>query len=82
MLIQTDKVIAYVSSQFKVHEKSYPTHDLESVAVVFAVNIWCHYLYGVHKMCLSITSTFDVCLVRKSLILDRGGCSSYLKIMT
>ncbi|XP_048502824.1 uncharacterized protein LOC125498626 [Beta vulgaris subsp. vulgaris] len=33
--------------QLKVHEKNYPTHDLELVAVVFALKIWRHYLYGV-----------------------------------
>ena len=32
----------------KVHEKNYPTHDLELAAVVFDLKIWRHYLYGVH----------------------------------
>ncbi|WMV24730.1 hypothetical protein MTR67_018115, partial [Solanum verrucosum] len=31
----------------KVHEWNYPTHDLELAAVVFALKIWRHYLYGV-----------------------------------
>ncbi|KAI3776205.1 hypothetical protein L1987_45977 [Smallanthus sonchifolius] len=31
----------------EVHEVSYPTHDLELVAVVFALKIWRHYLYRV-----------------------------------
>ena len=30
----------------KSHEQNYPTHDLELVAVVFALKIWRHYLYG------------------------------------
>ena len=30
----------------KLHEQNYPTHDLELVAVVFALKIWRHYLYG------------------------------------
>ncbi|GKD95130.1 putative reverse transcriptase domain-containing protein [Tanacetum coccineum] len=30
----------------KVHEKNYTTHDLELGAVVFALKIWRHYLYG------------------------------------
>ena len=29
VLIQQSKVIAYASGQLKVHEKNYPTHDLE-----------------------------------------------------
>ena len=31
--------------QLKKHETNYPTHDLELVAVVFALKIWRHYLY-------------------------------------
>ena len=30
----------------KPHEKNYLTHDLELAAVVFALKIWRHYLYG------------------------------------
>ncbi|KAI3695635.1 hypothetical protein L1987_78634 [Smallanthus sonchifolius] len=39
-------VIDYASRQLKVHEKNYTTHDLELGAVVFALKIWRHYLYG------------------------------------
>lgn len=46
VLMQLEKVIAYASRQLKVHEKNYPTHDLELNAVVFALKIWRHYLYG------------------------------------
>nr|GEX32867.1 reverse transcriptase [Tanacetum cinerariifolium] len=38
--------IAYASRQLKVHEKNYTTHDLELRAVVFALKMWRHYLYG------------------------------------
>ena len=48
VLMKDGKVIAYVSRQFKVHEKNYPTHDMELVVVVFALKLWRHYLYGVH----------------------------------
>ena len=48
VLMQHGKVVAYASRQLKVHEKNYPTHDLELVAVEFALKIWRHYLYGVH----------------------------------
>ncbi|TYK04587.1 ty3-gypsy retrotransposon protein [Cucumis melo var. makuwa] len=43
---QQGKVVAYVSRQLKSHEQNYPTHDLELAAVVFALKIWRHYLYG------------------------------------
>ncbi|GJV20593.1 putative reverse transcriptase domain-containing protein [Tanacetum coccineum] len=46
VLMQRGKVIAYVSRQLKIHEKNYTTHDLELGAVVFALKIWRHYLYG------------------------------------
>ncbi|KAH0709204.1 hypothetical protein KY284_010631 [Solanum tuberosum] len=48
VLMQHGKVIAYASRQLKVHEKNYPTHHLELAAVVFALKIWRHYIYGVH----------------------------------
>ncbi|GJY14292.1 putative reverse transcriptase domain-containing protein [Tanacetum coccineum] len=46
VLIQRGKVIDYASRQLKIHEKNYTTHDLELGAVVFALKIWRHYLYG------------------------------------
>ncbi|GJZ16748.1 putative nucleotidyltransferase, ribonuclease H [Tanacetum coccineum] len=46
VLMQRMKVIAYASRQLKIHEKNYTTHDLELGAVVFALKIWRHYLYG------------------------------------
>ncbi|GJS91767.1 putative reverse transcriptase domain-containing protein [Tanacetum coccineum] len=46
VLMQNEKVIAYVSRQLKVHEKNYTTYDLELGAVVFALKMWRHYLYG------------------------------------
>nr|GEU87665.1 hypothetical protein [Tanacetum cinerariifolium] len=46
VLMQKEKVIAYTSRQLKVHKKNYTTHDLELGAVVFALKMWRHYLYG------------------------------------
>ncbi|KAL0546391.1 hypothetical protein IC582_016299 [Cucumis melo] len=46
VLMQQGKVVAYASRQLKSHEQNYPTHDLELAAVVFALKIWRHYLYG------------------------------------
>ncbi|KAL8114684.1 hypothetical protein AgCh_021522 [Apium graveolens] len=44
--MQHNKVITYASRQLKPHELKYPTHDLELAAIVFALKIWRHYLYG------------------------------------
>ncbi|GJQ93440.1 putative reverse transcriptase domain-containing protein [Tanacetum coccineum] len=46
VLMQREKVIAYALRQLKIHEKNYTTRDLEHGAVVFALKIWRHYLYG------------------------------------
>jgi len=46
VLMQDGKVIAYASRQLRPHEVNYPTHDLELAAVIFALKLWRHYLYG------------------------------------
>ena len=46
VLMQDGRVIAYASRQLRSHEQNYPTHDLELAAIVFALKIWRHYLYG------------------------------------
>jgi len=46
VLMQREKVIAYASRQLKKHEENYTTHDLELGAIMFALKIWRHYLYG------------------------------------
>ena len=47
VLMQNGRVVVYASKQLKKREQNYPTHDLELAAVVFALKIWRHYLYGV-----------------------------------
>ena len=46
VLMQEGRVIAYASRQLKGYELNYPTHDLELAAIIFALKIWRHYLYG------------------------------------
>ncbi|GJY32903.1 putative reverse transcriptase domain-containing protein [Tanacetum coccineum] len=46
VLMQRGKVIAYASRQLKIYKENYTTHDLKLGAVVFALKIWRHYLYG------------------------------------
>ncbi|KAL4325046.1 hypothetical protein GQ457_11G026660 [Hibiscus cannabinus] len=46
VMMQEGRVVAYASRQLKVHEKNYPTHDIELAALVFALKIRRHYLYG------------------------------------
>ena len=44
--MQSGRVVAYGSRQLKNYEHNYPTRDMELAAVVFALKIWRHYLYG------------------------------------
>ena len=46
VLMQEGRVIAYASRQLKPHENNYPVHDLELAAVVLALKVWRHYLFG------------------------------------
>ncbi|GJR55093.1 reverse transcriptase domain-containing protein [Tanacetum coccineum] len=59
VLMQKDKVIAYAYRQLKVHEKNYTTHDLELGAVVFALKMWRHYLYGKKQTATSSGLSYD-----------------------
>ena len=53
VLMQSMRVVAYGSRQLNYHEQSYPTHEMELAAIVFALKAWCHYLY------LNISSCFQ-----------------------
>ena len=44
--MQFGRIVAYGSWRLKNHERNYPTHDMELAPIAFALNIWCHYLYG------------------------------------
>ncbi|GJY01950.1 reverse transcriptase domain-containing protein [Tanacetum coccineum] len=46
VLMQQEKVIAYASRQLRKNKGNYTTHDLDLGAVVFALRLWRHYLYG------------------------------------
>ncbi|XP_073049454.1 uncharacterized protein [Primulina eburnea] len=58
VLMQHGSVAAYASRQLKPHESRYPVHDLELAALVFALKIGRHYLYG---------KTFEIFTDHKSL---------------
>ncbi|GJV49272.1 putative reverse transcriptase domain-containing protein [Tanacetum coccineum] len=67
VLMQREKVIAYASRQLKIHEKNYTTHDLELGAVVFALKIWRHYLYGTKCMVFTDHKSVQYILNQKEL---------------
>nr|GFA44550.1 reverse transcriptase domain-containing protein [Tanacetum cinerariifolium] len=67
VLMQSEKVISYASRQLKIHEKNYMTHDLELRAVVFALKIWRHYLYGTKCTVFTDHKSLQHILDRKEL---------------
>ena len=66
-LMQEGKVVAYTLRKLKSHEKNYPTHDLELAAIVFALKIWRHYLYGEKCSSTPIIKVLSICPRKKSL---------------
>jgi len=67
VLMQNERVIAYASRQLKPHEINYPTHDLELAAVVFALKIWRHYLYGSPCKIFSDLQSLKYIFIQKEL---------------
>ena len=79
VLMQHSKVITYDSSQLKVHEKNYPTHDLELAAVVFDLKIWRHYLYGVYMDIFTYRKSLQYVFTQKRLNLQQRRWLELLK---
>jgi len=79
VLMQHGKVIAYSSRQLKIHEKNYPTHDLELAAVVFALMIWRHYRYGVHVYVFTDHKSLQYVFSKKELNLWQSRWLELLK---
>ncbi|GJX14447.1 putative reverse transcriptase domain-containing protein [Tanacetum coccineum] len=74
VLMQREKVIAYASRQLKVHEENYTTHDLELGAVVFALRLWRHYLYGTKCVVFTDHKSLQYILNQKELNLSDYDC--------
>ncbi|KAA3474392.1 DNA/RNA polymerases superfamily protein [Gossypium australe] len=67
VLMQRGKMVAYASRQLKQHEGNYPTHDLELVAVVFALKIWRHYLYSERYIIYTDHQSLEYLFTQKEL---------------
>ena len=67
VLMQHGRVIAYASWQLKQHELNYPTHDLELAAVVLALKLWRHYLYGAKCQIFTDHKSLQYLLTQKEL---------------
>jgi len=71
--------VAYASRQLKLHEKNYPTHDLELAAVVSVLTIWRHYLYGSKFEVLSDHKSLKYLFDQKELNMRQRRWLEYLK---
>ena len=63
----------------KCMRKNYPTHALELVAVVFALKIWRHYLYGVHVDVFTDHKSLQYVFTQKELNLCQRRWLEFLK---
>nr|KYP54727.1 Transposon Ty3-G Gag-Pol polyprotein [Cajanus cajan] len=79
VLMQHGKVVAYASRQLKNHERTYPTHDLELAAVVFALKIWRHYLYGARFSVFSDHKSLKYLFDQKELNMRQRRWMEFLK---
>ncbi|KAK9020307.1 hypothetical protein V6N11_054796 [Hibiscus sabdariffa] len=79
VLMQEGRVIAYASRQLRPHDLNYPTHDLELAAVVFALKIWRHYLYGEKCYIYTDHKSLKYLLTQKELILRQRRWLELLK---
>jgi hypothetical protein len=79
VLMQEGKVVAYASRQLRPHEENYPTHDLELAAVVFALKIWRHYLYGVKFEVFSDHKSLKYLFNQKELNMRQRRWMEFLK---
>lgn len=79
VLMQDGKVVAYASRQLKPSEVNYLKHDLELDAIVFALKIWRHYLYGAKFEVFTNHQSLRYLLSQKDLNLRQGCWMEYIK---
>ena len=79
VLMQRGRVIAYGSRQLKLHEGNYPVHDLELAAVIFALKLWRHYLYGEEFEIYTDHKSLQYIFSQKELNLRQRRWLEYLK---
>ena len=79
VLMQEKKVVAYASRQLKVHERNYPTHNLELAAIMFALKIWRHYLYGAQFRVFSDQKSLKYLFDHKELNMRQRRWMEFLK---
>ena len=62
-----------------MHEKNYPTHDLELAAMMFSLKIWRHNLYNVHVDVFTDHKSLQYAFTQKELNLRQRRWLEFLK---
>jgi len=79
VLMQERRAMEYASRQLKVHEKNYPTHDLELAVIVFALKSWRHYLYDAQFQVFSDHKSLKYFFDQKELNMRQHRWMEYFK---
>ena len=79
VLMSSRRVVAYGSWQLKNHERNYPTHDIELAAIVSALKIWRHYLYGEQFEVLSNHKSLKYIFTQRDLNMRQSRWMEYLE---
>ena len=77
--MQFEGVVAYGSRQLKNHEKNYLTHDMELVAIVFALKVWHHYLYDEQFEVFSDHKSLKYIFIQRGLNMRQRRWMEYLE---
>jgi hypothetical protein len=78
VLMQHDWVIAYISRKLRRHEENYAMHDLELLAIVYALRLWINYLIGQKFELKHITVYCNIFLLKVTWMRDKGIGHKYL----
>ena len=79
VLMQSERVAVYGSRQLNNHEQNFPTHDLELAAIVGALKIWCHYLYGEQFEVFSYHKSLKYIFTQRDLNMRQHKWMEYLE---
>lgn len=75
----TQESCVICSRQLKTHERNYPTHDMELVAVVFALKIWRNYFYACTFKVFSDHTSLEYLIDQKELNMRQQWWMEFLK---
>ena len=79
VMMQSGRMVAYGSRQLKNHGQNYPTHDMELAAIVFALKIWRHYLYGEQFEVISDQKSMKYIFTQRDLNMRQRKWMGYLE---